>query len=94
MDPIKVSGIEQWPTLSKVKEVQQFLRFANFYRQFIDHYVDITKPLDWLWTKDHEWAWTTECDTAFQMLQYGRISRGSAWRNTHFISFCAYLRGE
>ena len=31
MDPVEVKGIADWPTLSKVKEVWSFLRFANFY---------------------------------------------------------------
>ena len=32
MDPIKVAGIAEWPTPTKVKEVQSFLGFCNFYR--------------------------------------------------------------
>jgi Reverse transcriptase (RNA-dependent DNA polymerase) len=35
MDLIKLSGIRDWPTLNTVKQVQEFLGFANFYRQFI-----------------------------------------------------------
>jgi len=31
MDPVKVKGIADWPTLSKVKDVRSFLGFANFY---------------------------------------------------------------
>lgn len=46
MDPVKVAGIAQWPTPTKLKEVQQFLGFANFYRQFVEHYAEVTKPLD------------------------------------------------
>ena len=32
MDPVKVKGIEEWPTPMKVKDVRSFLGFANFYR--------------------------------------------------------------
>jgi hypothetical protein len=35
MDPVKVAGIQDWPTPKKVKDVQAFLGFCNFYRRFI-----------------------------------------------------------
>jgi hypothetical protein len=35
MDPIKIAGIKNWPTPTKVKDVRSFLGFCNFYRPFI-----------------------------------------------------------
>jgi hypothetical protein len=35
MDPVKISGIKDWPTLKTVKEVRSFLGFCNFYCPFI-----------------------------------------------------------
>jgi hypothetical protein len=35
MDPVKVAGVVEWPEPSNKREVQSFLRFANFYRRFI-----------------------------------------------------------
>ena len=32
MDSVKLNGIAQWPTPSKVKDVRSFLGFANFYQ--------------------------------------------------------------
>ena len=32
MDPAKVKTIQDWPEPQKVKDVQSFLGFANFYR--------------------------------------------------------------
>jgi Reverse transcriptase (RNA-dependent DNA polymerase) len=32
MDLVKLSGIQDWPTLISVKQVQGFIGFANFYR--------------------------------------------------------------
>ena len=31
MDPAKVAGVSEWPTLTNKKEVQSFLGFVNFY---------------------------------------------------------------
>ena len=31
MDPVKLAGIQNWPTLTTVKQVQSFLGFANYY---------------------------------------------------------------
>ena len=31
MDPIKVQGVTDWPQLMKVKDVQSFIGFVNFY---------------------------------------------------------------
>jgi hypothetical protein len=35
MDPVKVAGIKNWPTPTKVKDIRSFLGFCNFYRPFI-----------------------------------------------------------
>jgi hypothetical protein len=34
-DPVKVTGAADWPTPTNKKEVQSFVRFINFYCQFI-----------------------------------------------------------
>ena len=36
MDPIKVKGIIDWPIPTKVKQLQAFIGFCNFYRRFIE----------------------------------------------------------
>jgi hypothetical protein len=51
MDPIKVAGVTEWPTLNS-KEVQSFLGFANFYRRFIEGFSHHAKPLFKLTKKD------------------------------------------
>ena len=35
MDPSKVQTIQDWPEPRKVKDIQYFLNFANFYHRFI-----------------------------------------------------------
>src|SRR6266571_2296201 len=44
MDQAKVKVIQDWPEPQKVKDVQSFLGFANFYRRFIFNYSDMWSP--------------------------------------------------
>jgi Reverse transcriptase (RNA-dependent DNA polymerase) len=44
----KVNTITEWPEPQKVKNIQSFLGFCNFYRRFIHRYSDIIIPLMWL----------------------------------------------
>ena len=55
MDPVKLNGIAQWPTPSKVKDVRSFLGFANFYCRFIPNYSTIACPLIDLTKKNLPW---------------------------------------
>ena len=41
----KIKIIQDWLEPKKVKDIQSFLDFANFYRQFIFNYSDIVIPL-------------------------------------------------
>src|SRR5277367_523586 len=60
MDPVKVEGILEWPTLQCKGDVQSFLGFCNFYRCFIEHFAGIARPLHVL-TGNTLFEWTTEC---------------------------------
>jgi Reverse transcriptase (RNA-dependent DNA polymerase) len=57
----KVQTIRDWPEPRKVKYIQSFLGFANFYRRFIHNYSDTTVPLTRLTRKGIPWAFTEEC---------------------------------
>jgi hypothetical protein len=41
MDPVKVSGIRDWPTLTSIKDIRSFLSFCNFYRPFIRGFASV-----------------------------------------------------
>jgi len=69
MDPAKLKGIKNWPSLTTVKQVRSFLGFGNFYRKFIGHYADIARPLNDLTKKDLTWNWTNTCEEAFEKLK-------------------------
>ena len=35
MEQEKIKAVKEWKTLMKVKDIESFLRFANFYKRFI-----------------------------------------------------------
>ena len=45
MDPIKVSGVQEWKVLKTTRDICTFLGFCNFYRQFIHRFLQIAKQL-------------------------------------------------
>src|SRR3979490_2927597 len=57
MDPIKVAGVQDWPTPCNVTEVKSFLGFINFYRRFIEDFSHIAKPLNLLTKANTQWSW-------------------------------------
>jgi Reverse transcriptase (RNA-dependent DNA polymerase) len=61
MDQGKLKGISEWPSPNTVKQTRGFLGFGNFYRQFIQHFSDIAKPLNDLLKKDQKFEWTNIC---------------------------------
>ena len=69
MDPAKLTGVTEWPRPVKVKQVQAFLGFANFYRHFIKDFAKHAKPLTILTKKDQSWIWEDEQEKAFQGLK-------------------------
>jgi len=52
----------------KIKEVESFLGFANFYRRFIQNFSYTAKPLNKLEGKE-EWTWTEEHQQVFKELK-------------------------
>ena len=69
MSAEKVKAISDWLELWKVKDIQSFLGFTNFYHQFIHNYSNIVIPLTWLTRKDTPWKFTDDCHSAFNLLK-------------------------
>ena len=65
----KVKAIVEWPEPRKVKDIQSFLGFTNFYHHFIDNYSGIVTPLMWLTCKDTPWSFSDICPSAFNLLK-------------------------
>jgi hypothetical protein len=69
MDPIKLAGIRDWPSLKTVKQTQSFLGFGNYYRRFISRFAEIARLLHKLTKKSKIWNWTNKCQKAFETLK-------------------------
>ncbi|KAI2642436.1 Transposon Tf2-8 polyprotein [Labeo rohita] len=70
MDQGKVNAIQKWPLPNSVKELQRFLGFTNFYRQFIMDYSTITAPLTSLLRgKPKQLIWNPAAHEAFERLK-------------------------
>jgi len=64
----QIKVVKEWKTPGKVKDVESFLGFANFYRHFIQNFSHIAKPLNELKGKK-EWKWEEEHQKAFEELK-------------------------
>src|SRR5882724_5019720 len=69
MAPYKVQIIKDWPEPRKVKDIQSFLGFANFYHHFIFGYSENTVLLTHLTRKGTPWHFTNEFRSAFEALK-------------------------
>src|SRR5258707_7047094 len=69
MDPVKVQGVTDWLQPVKVKDVQSFIGFVNFYQRFMWNFSEITCPLHALTWKLKDWSWGAAEQQAFDMLK-------------------------
>ena len=65
----KINIIVNWLILINVKDVQNFLNFANFYRKFIYDYSRIAISLTHFIRKDVLFVWFQKCQIAFNILK-------------------------
>ena len=88
MDPVKVGGITQWPTLVRLHDVQAFLGFCNFYRCFIRDYSTIAHPLFDLAKKDMPFQWGAPQEASFCTLIGAFTSAPVLMLPNHDRPFC------
>ncbi|CAI7885848.1 unnamed protein product [Closterium sp. NIES-53] len=69
VDPRKIEAVKKWKVPENVKELQQFLGFANYYNKFVPKYAKIAAPLTDLLKKDTPYKWDTPHQQAMEQLQ-------------------------
>ena len=65
----KIKMILDWPKPHKVKDIQSFLGFTNFFHHFILHYSDIIVLLTHLTCKNSPWVFDDSCHASFTTLK-------------------------
>jgi hypothetical protein len=69
VDPSKVQDVLSWKAPTSVSDIQSFLRFARYYRRFIEGFSKMSKPMTELLEKDKQFEWTLSCEASFQELK-------------------------
>ncbi|SRR6266702_6952470 len=69
MDPVRIAGINNWPTPKNLTQLRLGLGFFNFYQPFIKGFAQIAQPLNQLTKKVQEWHWGQEEQEAFDKLK-------------------------
>jgi hypothetical protein len=70
MDPVKVQGIMDWPVPTNIHELCSFLGFGNYYKDFIQGYSTITRPLHELTRKTFIYHWGEPQEHTFNLLKH------------------------
>ncbi|CAI7855576.1 unnamed protein product [Closterium sp. NIES-54] len=69
VDPKKIEAVRTWKTPENVKELQQFLGFANYYNWFVPQYAKIATPLTNLLKKNTPFKWEDVHQQAMEQLK-------------------------
>ena len=74
MEQEKIKAVKEWKILTKIKDVESFLGFANFYQQFIQNFSHTAKPLNKLKSKK-DWKWEEEYQKMFEELKGKKMNQ-------------------
>ncbi|GJR41483.1 putative reverse transcriptase domain-containing protein [Tanacetum coccineum] len=69
VDPSKIESIKDWASPKTPTEIRQFLGHVGYYRQFIEGFLKIAKPMMKLTQKNVKFDWSEKVEAAFQLLQ-------------------------
>ena len=67
--PEKLESILNMPALHTAKEVKQFLGIIGYYRKFVPHFADISRPLTKLTRHNVTLEWMEQCQKSFNHLR-------------------------
>ncbi|CAI7878626.1 unnamed protein product [Closterium sp. NIES-53] len=69
VDPKKIEAVRTWKTSENVKELQQFLGYANYYNRFVPQYAKIATLLTNLLKKNTPFKWEDVHQQAMEQLK-------------------------
>ena len=68
-DPEAIVKVESWKVPRNKEELQSFLGFANYYREFVPFYAEKAEPLNALLRKNLGFAWNERANLAFEEIK-------------------------
>ena len=68
IDPLKVEAVKKWPVPKCTRDVESFLGCANYHREHIRGFAELSKDL-YMLTGKQEFLWNQEHDEAFNHLK-------------------------
>ena len=66
---LRINAVSKWPVPTSGRDVQQFLGLVGYYRNYIQNFATIAKPLYQLTERGREFDWSKECSISFQELR-------------------------
>ena len=69
MDPRNFETIVNWQKFENVKDVKAFIKFANFYQQFINNFFALISPFIIFTCKNKAFVFNKKCKKAFAYLK-------------------------
>ena len=73
-DPANLEKVLHCTAPRNVKELQQFLGLAGYYRRFVEGYAKLAQPLNDLLKRDRKYLWKEDQEKSFQILKVKLIS--------------------
>ena len=83
--------VQEFPTLTNLKELRSFLGLANYYRRFVKGFSYIANPLNALTKKNAPFVWTVTCTDAFDKLKRALRFLHPFWHILIFGNHFCYL---
>jgi hypothetical protein len=66
VDLSKIAVVSKWQSPKSVTEICSFLGLAGYYRQFIENFSKIAKPMTELLKSSVPYVWSDKCEASFQ----------------------------
>lgn len=73
VEPEKTAAIQRFPVPQTLKQVRQFLGLCSYYRKFVPHFAEVSKPLTKLLKKNQQFHWNQEAEISFNKLKQALI---------------------
>ena len=69
VDPKKIRAREDWPVPKDVTDVRSFMGIIGYYQRFIEGFLRIANPINFLQKKGKKFNWNQKCEEIFKKLK-------------------------